>query len=441
MPVKFKQIVLLLGDIVLLYGSLAIALWIRGRGELYREFLLHADPFTLLFVAWIFVFYLTGIYDLHRLKNNFEFIKALGIGLTVNSLIAVLFFYLIPFSGLTPKTNLFVFLAVFSILTYYWRYLYNHFVESGAPTSKLLLIGTNPIAEELARYLTQNPQLGYEVSFWMKKGLEDEEFKHLSQIILGNEITTIVIPGHIKKNAAAAKSIYKNLALGVEVADLAELYESIFGKIPLEELEEVWFLENLTKRHRIHEALKAPIEFVLSLVIFVLLLPLTFCIALLIKLTSKGPVIYKQTRMGKNTKSFMLYKFRTMHTHKEGPLWTTEKDTRITGFGKILRFTHLDELPQLWNVLRGDISFIGPRPERIELAEHYSQLTFYDIRHIIKPGITGWAQLNYRPSASLEEAYEKLKYDIYYIKNRSFLLDFFIVLKTVKYVFVSYTQK
>lgn len=437
MSVKLKQIVLLLGDVVLLYGSLAIALLIRGRGDPYSEFLLHADPFSLLFIMWVFVFYLTGLYDLHRLKNNYEFIKALGVGLAVNIVIAVLFFYLIPFAGITPKTNLFIFLAAFSVLAYYWRYLYNLFVQSGAPTNKLLLIGTNQLAEELAHYLQQNPQLGYEVSFWMKKGLGDEEFKHLSQIILGNGITTIVIPGHIKKNAEAAKLIYKNLALGIEVQDLAELYESVFAKIPLEELEEVWFLENLTRRHRIYETLKAPIEFLLALLLFIPLIPLFVLIALLVRLTSRGPAIYKQARMGKNTRSFLLYKFRTMHAHQEGPLWTTAKDARITGLGKILRYTHLDELPQLWNVLRGDISFIGPRPERVELAEYYSQLPFYDIRHIIKPGITGWAQLSYRPSASLEEAYEKLKYDIYYIKNRSFLLDILILLRTVKHLFMT----
>lgn len=438
MQVKFKQILLLLGDVVILYVALILALWIRGRGVLYEEFILHVDPFSLLFVIWIFVFYIVGLYDLHRLKNNFEFLGALGIGLVINGVIAVLFFYLIPLAGITPKTNLFIFLVVFSVLAYYWRYIYNLIVGSGSPTSRLLVIGKNKTAEKLVSYIRHNPQLGYEISYWMEKGLEDEEFKHLAQLILGKDITTIVIPGHIKKDAGAARLIYKNLALGIEVTDLSELYEAVFGEIPLEELEEVWFLENLTKRHKIYEIVKSPFEFALAAILSILLLPICVLIALSIKLSSKGNVIYRQERMGKNRKTFMLYKFRTMHVHKDGPLWTTEKDERITRIGKFLRYTHLDEIPQLWNILRGDIAFIGPRPERVELAEYYSQLPYYEIRHIIKPGLTGWAQLNYRPSASLEEAHEKLKYDIYYIKNRSLILDILITLKTVKYLFASH---
>jgi len=159
--------------------------------------------------------------------------------------------------------------------------------------------------------------------------------------------------------------------------------------------------------------------------------------ALLIKMTSAGPAIYKQKRIGKNNKPFVLYKFRTMKNNQKGPLWTDKNDERLTPIGRILRYTHLDELPQLYNILKGDISFIGPRPERSELVELYQKLPFYEIRHIIKPGLTGWAQVNYRPSASIKEAYEKLQYDIYYIKNRSLILDFLILLKTIRYLFIS----
>jgi exopolysaccharide biosynthesis polyprenyl glycosylphosphotransferase len=437
MPTSFKQILLLIGDVVLLYSSLLIALLIRGRIPLYEEFLIHLEPFTILFVLWLVVFYIIGLYDLARLKNNFEFLKSLSMGFLVSGIMGISFFYLTPLVGLTPKTTLLIFLLVFVVLAYYWRYLYNLFISSGTPTSKLLVIGNNAITKELVEALTHNPQLGYEVSFWMREGLDDKEFNHLSQIILGKEITAIVIPGHIKKNTAAARTIYKNLALGIEVLDLAELYEAIFRKVPLEELEEVWFLENLSKRHQLYETLKQPIERTCALALCALFSPLMIALALVIKLTSRGPAIYTQERAGKNGKLFTMYKFRTMRTHQSGPLWTTEKDARITLVGKILRYTHLDEFPQLLNIAKGDISFIGPRPERKELAEYYSQLPYYEIRHIIKPGLTGWAQLNYRPSASLEEASEKLKYDVYYVKNRSLILDFFIILKTIKYLFIS----
>jgi lipopolysaccharide/colanic/teichoic acid biosynthesis glycosyltransferase len=170
----------------------------------------------------------------------------------------------------------------------------------------------------------------------------------------------------------------------------------------------------------------------------VVFIPLMLLIAVLIKLNSRGPIIYKQKRIGKNDLPFTLYKFRTMKIGVNGPLATEKNDKRVFFTGKILRFTHLDELPQLWNILGGDISFIGPRPESSELVEIYKKLPYYEIRHLIKPGLTGWAQVNYKPSASVEEAFEKLRYDIYYIKNRSLVLDLLILLKTIKYIFVSH---
>jgi len=173
-------------------------------------------------------------------------------------------------------------------------------------------------------------------------------------------------------------------------------------------------------------------------VLFIILLPLSIVIAILIRLSSRGPILFTQKRVGKNGKEFTLYKFRTMRNGANDPAWkpwTEPNDSRITHAGRILRATHLDEIPQLWNIVKGNISFIGPRPERTELANQYGSLPYYDIRHTIKPGLTGWAQINFKPSASLEEAYEKLCYDIYYIKNRSLFLDILITLKTIRHLF------
>jgi len=219
--------------------------------------------------------------------------------------------------------------------------------------------------------------------------------------------------------------------------DFVGFYETIFQKLPLEELEEGWFIEKITTSRHLYEFIKRTADIILALILGIILLPAALIIAILIKLDSRGPIIYKQERIGFNDKSFILYKFRTMVVDQSGPLWTTKADKRLTLIGKFLRYTHLDEIPQLYNILKGDISFIGPRPERRELVELYKQLPYYEIRHIIKPGLTGWAQLNYKPSASLEEAKEKLQYDIYYIKNRSLVLDVLIILKTIKYLFFS----
>ena len=437
--VKLKQIVLLLGDVVFFYLALVITLFVRYGAD-FRDFVsVHFWPFTLIFFLWLIIFYINGLYDLRSLKNDPDFAKKFTILLLVNGALAILLFYLLPL-GITPRINLLIFLIIFGLFLYVWRSAYNTLLSAGQPANRILLVGYNKTTEELADHFAKNPQLGYEVKFWMKEGLQDKEFEHLSQIILANNINLIVVPAHIKKNAKAAKLIYRNLILDIEVMDLAELYERVFLKVPLAELEEVWFLENLAKIHPVYDFFKRPAEILVSIILAVIFLPLSFLISILTTLTSKGPVILKQTRVGKSDKEFTLYKFRTMvaDAEKNGPQWAAQKDKRSTPFGSLLRRTHLDELPQLINVLKGELSLIGPRPERPEFVKQLKkELAFYELRHLVRPGITGWAQIHYRYGASVEDAHEKLQYEMYYLKNRSLILDLIIVLKTIKFFFVS----
>ena len=438
-PVKLQQLILLAGDIIILYLSLYLTLFIR-HGEI-TDYIrgLHFWPFTILFIFWLLIFYIIGFYELRALKNDGSFGKKFGLALLISFLLAIAFFYFIPGFGITPKTNLFIFLLLFGSIAYLWRTTFNNLLNTRAPTKKILLVGYNQVAQELVNHINSQPQLGYEIKFWMKEGLQDKEFSHLSQIILANQINLIVVPAHIKKSSRAARLIYKNLALGIEVLDLAALYEAIFQKIPLAELQEVWFLENLAKSHEIHDAIKEPVEMFFAFFLGIITLPLFIFIALVIKLTSPGSAFFTQVRVGKNGKQFVLWKFRTMHKDAEklGPQWAKLHDKRTTPIGKILRRTHLDELPQLWNIMRGDLSLIGPRPERPEFVTSLEkEIPYYELRHLIKPGLTGWAQINYRYGASLEDAYEKLQYDIYYLKNRSLLLDLAIIFKTAKRFFI-----
>ena len=247
-----------------------------------------------------------------------------------------------------------------------------------------------------------------------------------------------IVDAGVKNNHLNIKFIYRLLPLEIKIMDLSRFYETIFQKVPLEEIKESWFIEEITLGRRFYDMFKRTIDLTLSLILNIILLPIIIIIALLVKISSEGSVIYKQERIGKNNRPFILYKFRTMKIDETGPLWTDKNDPRLTFFGKIIRWTHLDELPQLFNILKGDISFIGPRPERTELTDLYKKLPYYEIRHTIKPGLTGWAQVNYKPSASLKEAREKLQYDFYYIKNRSLILDLLILLKTVRYLFLSH---
>lgn len=437
--IRLKKAVLLMGDVLVLYLSLLLMLVLR-YGKLDRDTTYdHIIPFSILFGVWVLTLYVGGLYDFRHLRRGNTFLNRAGIIFGVNGFIAVLFFYFIPSFAITPRLNLFLFLAVAAILGLLWRTSANILLSNGLPTKKILLVGDGPIAEELAHYLGENPQHGYRLAFWMKQGLHDSEFNHLYQIILANKISTIVVPAHLKKDIRATRLIYRNLVLGIEVMDLATLYERVFQKVPLAELEEGWFLENIAKSHELYETLKRPVEVVLSCALLIGLAPLLFLIALTIRLTSRGPAIFSQRRIGKGGRSIRIHKFRTMRidAERDGPQWSKAHDPRNTPLGHFLRRTHLDEFPQLWNVLKGELSFIGPRPERPEFVSLIEQsVPFYTLRHLVRPGVSGWAQVNYRYGASVQDAYEKLQYDIYYLKNRSVALDTLITLRTIRF-FVS----
>lgn len=441
---RLKQTVLIFGDMAILYAALLLTLWIRYGRLFYAEFVNHhLEPFTIIFGIWILIFYIAGLYDLQSLKNDFEFEKRFWYAVSANVFFAAIFFYMVPNFDIAPKTNLGVFFIIFGAINYIWRTLFNSVLGRTGASSRILLIGANQTAQEIAGYLEKNPQLGYKISYWMKEGLQDKEFEHLSQITLANDITTIVIPAHIKKDSLSAKLIYKCLTLGIEILDLSRLYELIFRKIPLTELEEVWFLENLTTTHKIYEVISDPLERLFAFLLGVILSPLLVLVAILIKITSPGSAFFSQRRVGKNELEFTIWKFRTMNSdaEKNGPQWANYfNDTRVTWFGNILRKSHLDELPQLYNIIKGELSFVGPRPERPEFTVKLrKELPYYDLRHLTKPGITGWAQINYRYAASAADAYQKLQYDIYYIKNNSLLLDLLIIVRTIKFLITNHS--
>ena len=424
-----KKIIILLGDILILYGALLLTLIFRyGLNYFGESFYAHLKPFSLIFVIWLVTFYLADLYKEKQLKISPATIQVFILAIIISVVSSVILFYLFPsFFKMTPKTNLAIFSLIFGILDLGWRIILVKIYISRGLKDRLLIIGDSPIIDEVINYLKNNPQIGYDVT----------AKNDINHIIARDKINTIIIQAHLKKDPEIIKIIYQLLSSKIAVMDFATFYEMIFQKVPLEELEESWFIEKITTRRHLYDAIKKIIDIGLSLFLLIILLPLILIIAILTKLSARqGPVIYKQERVGAKNKFFTLYKFGTMRVD-QGPLWTLKNDKRLTLLGRFLRYTHLDEIPQLYNILKGDISFIGPRAERRELAELYKQLPYYEIRHIIKPGLTGWAQLNYKPSASLEEAREKLQYDIYYIKNRSLILDVLILIKTIRLLFIS----
>ncbi|MEK7658078.1 MAG: exopolysaccharide biosynthesis polyprenyl glycosylphosphotransferase [Patescibacteria group bacterium] len=436
---KIRTALIILGDAVSLYTSLIITLLIRyGTDGFSGPFYSHFKPFSFIFIVWFLIFYLFDLYQERFFKHSPATAQTFSLAVSASIVASIIIFYAFePFFRLTPKTNLLIFGLIFGISNYFLRLVLARLFISGGWRKKIIFIGDSPIFASLAEYIKNNPQAGYNINLWLKK-LSEEKFSNLIESIKKNEVEMAIVDAGVKNNHLNIKFIYRLLPLEIKIMDLSRFYETIFQKVPLEEIKESWFIEEITLGRRFYDMFKRTIDLTLSLILNIILLPIIIIIALLVKISSEGSVIYKQERIGKNNRPFILYKFRTMKIDETGPLWTDKNDPRLTFFGKIIRWTHLDELPQLFNILKGDISFIGPRPERTELTDLYKKLPYYEIRHTIKPGLTGWAQVNYKPSASLKEAREKLQYDFYYIKNRSLILDLLILLKTVRYLFLSH---
>lgn len=430
-----KFVLLILGDILALYASLSLVLYLRyGQGlggELGGR---HFLPMTLVFGIWLAVFYVTGLYDFRNLRNALGFLKTLAPALAVSFAMAILFFYLIPVWGIAPKTNLFLFILIFGAVELVWRPYLNHWLYSRAPATRVALIGESRAAEELREFFSKNPEFGYRVELRLK-GKEDWQ-----KPIRESGADLVAVPRRFLKEPAAIKNFFRLLDTGVEIKDLSEIYEAVFRRVPLSEIDEEWFLEHAANPRPLYEKSKRILEWLLSLLFLAVLLPALALLALLVKLTSKGPAIYKQTRVGFHEKNFTLYKFRTMRedAERDGPRWSELKDSRSTPVGQVLRLSHLDELPQLWNILKGDLSFVGPRPERPEfVAKLKEQVPYYETRLLVKPGFTGWAQIHHRKDQSVEDVRRKVEYDLFYLKNRSLILDLAIFLKTLKMFFVN----
>jgi lipopolysaccharide/colanic/teichoic acid biosynthesis glycosyltransferase len=414
-----KKTILVLVDIFLLYFSLFITLTIRDFSlPSIKLWNLHVFPFLIINLLWLLIFYIAGFYDTE--KKPFINLSDVFRAVVIGGIIAILLFYLIPFLGITPKTNLIIDVFIASVFIWGWRSLFGNLLTK-AKKNKVLFLDEPKEKDNLIDYINNRPQLAYEV-------IKD---------IASADI--IVISEEVKQNPELVQSLYQMLLSGKTVVDFDKFYESLTGKIPVSSIDEAWFLENLVEiNNQTFEKVKRVFDIILSLFFFIPLIILYPFVALAIKLESRGPVFYRQKRIGKNGKIFDLVKFRSMFfnsdSEKSGWEKPSEKNIHVTPFGNLIRKTRIDELPQFWNIIKGNLSFTGPRPERPEFVkELVKKIPYYSIRHIIKPGLTGWAQINFG-DASAKDASEKLQYDLYYIKNRSPLLDTVIFLKTIMVV-------
>ncbi len=433
-----RKFLLLLGDIAVLYVALFLTLLIRYGKDFDNKLDIHILPFSFIFIIWILVFYITNLYELGFSKNNLEFFSTFLYSIAANSAISMAFFYLIPFFGITPKINLLIFVALIITLGSLWRYGFNKLIARNGYKNNTLIIGTSPQSQDLYDFLLANPQLGYGALGIID--VEDSTVPNiLGSLIKQKNVSTLVLSSSVYRIPQIIDVFYGLLGFKINFYNLSDFYERVTGKVPLGAIDQTWFLGNLSEgSKRAYETSKRIFDFVFSLIFGVISLVFYPFIILAIKLGSAGPVFYKQARRGRAGKNFTMLKFRTMIKDAEssnGAVWAQQDDRRVTRTGKFLRKTRLDELPQLWNILHGEMSFVGPRAERPEFHKKLEEeIPFYDERYLIKPGLSGWAQIKFRYGASIKDAAEKLQYDLYYIKNRSLLLDLGIVLKTITIV-------
>jgi len=427
-----RKILLFLGDVFFLYLALLLTVLIGFLGESYQEvFLEHILPFSLVYVSWLMVFYIFGLYDLNIIRSKLNLYPRLLGALGTSMVIGIIFFYLLPLFGLTPKTNLVLNVIIFGVFVFMWRKAF-YSLFAAHFLNKVAIIGEQVRSQDLAHEIQNRPYLGYKVVSVVQN-------HDLVSQVQAEKIDTLIVAEDIKSKPEILKILYQCLPARVNFLDFSGAYELICQKIPVHTIDITWFLENLREGEKgFFDKLKRGIDLILASTFLLLTAPLLPLIALMIKLEDVGPILYTQERIGKDRKPFFLFKFRSMKVDAENgkAIWAERNDPRITKAGRLLRRTHLDELPQMINVIRGDISLVGPRPERPEFVEQLErEIPHYHLRHLIKPGFTGWAQLKFRYGRSVIDSQEKFQYDLYYLKNRNVFLDVGILLKTFQLFF------
>lgn len=432
MLTRLKKTILLVGDFLFLNLALFLTLVIRyPQDTLLENYRGHLPHFLVIFLIWLVILYINDLYNLNLKASGRKFLLQTVNASVLSSLLSIIYFYLNVQSAIAPKTNLVIFILVFVLLFFIWRGIYGALVRSLIPRSNLAIIGFNKRTETLLAELKNNPGSGYQTALIFKG---PEEMDTLLESIKEKNIRAIVVTDDFGESEKVRAALFSCLAFNLTFFDYPAFYELLTGKVPVEAIGPSWFLDNLRGGEKNYfNFIKRIID--LSGAIIILIISFIFwpLIALIIKLESRGPIFFTQARLGKNEEIFKMIKFRTMRTENNDGAPTAEGDTRVTRFGSFLRKSRLDEIPQVLNIIKSEMSFIGPRPERPEIvAELEHKIPFYKTRLLIKPGITGWDQISgHYHSPSLEDTLEKLQYDLFYLKHRSFYLDLTITLKTV----------
>lgn len=432
---RAAQLSLLLGDIVLAIITLLLVTAIR-YGQNWSTDILgqHLAVFVPVIVFNLISHYAFGLYDANKRPTNAEIFAAALRSQLLTTLVGAVFFYFIPQSVTTlePRRVLLGYTIGLLPLTWLWQISSRRVLQKVLPSLKVLVLGQNDRSNRLVSELQKASYLGYEIVEQVspeKDAITNALEKYNPELI----VNALEEPASSEVISALQRCLIENRA----VIGLAAFTELALRKVPVEDIDQWWFIENFSSRKRlVFEALKRLSDIIISIIGLILTLPFLPFIIIAVKSTA-GPVLFKQLRSGRGNKPFLAIKFRSMYVNAEanGPQWAQVNDPRVTKAGRFLRASRLDEIPQLINILKGDMSFVGPRPERPEfITSLVKQIPFYSERSLVKPGLTGWAQINYPYGDSVEDALEKLRFDLYYIKNRSAIIDISTILKTINTV-------
>ena len=451
-----RTIWLILADAAIIYGGIVLAMYVR-LGVSGSEYQLNDrngwEKIALASLVCLLILYFYDLYDYTVMGNRRELMLRLVQALGIAWALLALLFYFVP-SLLIGRGVSVISVPIVLVLLLVWR-IFIHLL-TGHPEigEKILVVGTGKSAIDTAEAVWERRDAGYRiVGFVTENGatphtkIGESEIvgtvDELDSLIKTEKVDRIVIAVRERRGTFPTETLLKmSLAGDVNIEECTSFFERVTGKVHIDMLRPSWLIFAGRRRDtRLKIVIREVAHRGLALAGLIVSFPIAVFTAIVIKLESKGPIFYRQERVGKNGRIFKVIKFRSMRTdaEKDGkPVWATADDNRVTRIGGIIRKIRVDEIPQFWNIIKGEMSFVGPRPERPHFVEQLAEeILFYEHRHLTAPGLTGWAQIKYPYGASVEDARQKLQYDLYYIKNQSLALDLVIIFETVKTVLFS----
>lgn len=426
------RLILFIADCSILLLSLYIALSLRYQATIsLSEFLSFALPFFFVIIVSVAIFYSYGLYDKPTLRLIRELNKRILTSQILVVVSATALFYSLPTLGISPKTILLLYILISAILMGVWR-RYAFSLVLHYRKQKSILIGSGETVRLLVDELSRNPHIG--ITLLSVIDVDTYDMKKLTGVITTTQPNSIIIDMRDERIKPYFDHIYTELFRGAVILDIVDVYEDVFDMVPLDIINQDWIFRSINVSRR-YDGLKRFIDIVFAIpatiIAGVFVFPFVY---LAIKIEDGGPILYSHLRVGKNGIPFLVYKFRSMENLPTNEVKETKK---VTGVGSFIRKTRIDELPQLWNVIRGDVSLIGPRPETPNLvAEYAKSVPFYNVRHIVRPGLSGWAQTQQHEAPKfgidIKQTKTKLAYDMYYLEHSSLLTDLSIILRTIK---------